>query len=179
MSVNNIVEFLTEVLTDQHRSQADRDRASTALKFYSEKIAEEIKPSGSAKRDEVGRHVAKVFARMGAEMLWTNPDDCMLQTRTDADGIVRKAVMSRTYHDPSYKYYGNPYRKETPAAAPAPVPEFTPASPLPVLPPSDAEKQAVDNLSFDERFSPSAVAARVAAIEKEAAQMRASREQTG
>jgi hypothetical protein len=63
---------------------------------------------------------------------------------------------------------------------PTPVPAFEPAIPLPVLPPSDVEMQAVKEsfLAFDERYSPGAVAARVAAIEKEAAQMRASREQT-
>jgi hypothetical protein len=62
---------------------------------------------------------------------------------------------------------------------PAPVPIPT-AIPLPVLPISDVEKEAIKeiNLTFDERYSPAAVAARIAAIEREAAAMRAAREQT-
>jgi hypothetical protein len=45
---------------------------------------------------------------------------------------------------------------------------------------SDVEKAAVNesSLTFDERYSPGAVAARVAAIEKEAAVIRRMREQT-
>jgi hypothetical protein len=67
-----------------------------------------------------------------------------------------------------------------PEPAPGPMPEFTPAVPLPVLPPSDVETQAIkeSSLTFDDRYSPDAVAARVAAIEKEAALTRRMREQT-
>lgn len=65
-----------------------------------------------------------------------------------------------------------------PEPVPGPMPQFEPA--VSVLPPSDVEKQAVkeSSLTFDERYSPGAVAARVAAIENEAAQIRASRGQT-
>ena len=67
-----------------------------------------------------------------------------------------------------------------PEPTPAPAPEFTPAVPLPVMQVSDVEKAAVkeSDLTFDERYSPGAVAARVAAIEKEAAVIRRMREQT-
>jgi hypothetical protein len=58
------------------------------------------------------------------------------------------------------------------------MPQFEPAVPLPVLAPSTEEQQAIRELSLDERFSPGAVAARVAAIEKEAAVIRRMREQT-
>jgi hypothetical protein len=66
-----------------------------------------------------------------------------------------------------------------PEPAPGPMPQFEPAVPLPVLPPSDVETKAIkeSSLTFDERYSPGAVAARVAAIEKEAA-IRRMREQT-
>ena len=57
-----------------------------------------------------------------------------------------------------------------------PEPNFTPAVPLPVIAPSAEEQKAVREMS--ERFSPAAVAARVAAIEKEAARIRASRERS-
>ena len=56
------------------------------------------------------------------------------------------------------------------------MPTFEPAVPLPVLATSTEEQKAVREMSLDERFSPGAVAARVAAIEREAAQIRASRE---
>ena len=49
----------------------------------------------------------------------------------------------------------------------------------PVLAPPTEEQKAVREMTFDERWSEQAVAARVTAIEREAAQMRASREQTG
>jgi hypothetical protein len=67
-----------------------------------------------------------------------------------------------------------------PEPAPGPMPQFEPAVPLPVLPPSDVETKAIkeSSLTFDERYSPGAVAARVAAIEKEAAVIRRMREQT-
>jgi hypothetical protein len=63
---------------------------------------------------------------------------------------------------------------------PGPAPTFEPAVPLPVMQVSDVEKAAVkeSDLTFDERYSPGAVAARVAAIEKEAAVIRRMREQT-
>ena len=58
------------------------------------------------------------------------------------------------------------------------MPTFEPAVPLPVKAPSAEEQKAIRELSLDERFSPGAVAARVAAIEKEAAVIRRMREQT-
>lgn len=47
---------------------------------------------------------------------------------------------------------------------PVPVPNFEPAVPLPVIAPSAEEQNAVREMS--ERYSPGAVAARVAAIER-------------
>jgi len=58
------------------------------------------------------------------------------------------------------------------------VPTFEPAGPLPVIAPSAEEQKAIRELSLDERFSPGAIAARVGAIEKEAAVIRWMREQT-
>ena len=172
ISTKEIIEFLTGVIEDRNRSVEDRERASVALKFYAEKIGEEIKPSGSAERDDIERHVAQCVGRMGAKMLWETPDDCMFQTVTEEDGIPRRHVLSRKYHDHSYKSVA--------VETPLPVPVFTPAVPLPVLAPSTEEQNAVKemSLSFDERFSKQAVAARVAAIEKEAEVARRMRERT-
>jgi hypothetical protein len=95
---NEIVKFLTAVIEDVTRTAEEKERAATALTFYADKIGEEVKPSGSAKRDEVERHVAEVFGRMGATMLWETPEDCMFQTSTGADGITRRHVLSKKYH---------------------------------------------------------------------------------
>jgi hypothetical protein len=95
----------------------------------------------------------------------------MFQTTTGDDGIPRRHLLSKKYHGPKAFEVPEPLRM------PTPVPVFTPAVPLPVMQVSDVEKQAVREISFNERFSPGAVAARVAAIERETAQMRASREQ--
>jgi hypothetical protein len=65
----SIIEMLTALVADSDQPAEDRKRAATALKFYADKIGEEIKPSGSAKRNEVERCVAGVFGRMGARML--------------------------------------------------------------------------------------------------------------
>ena len=117
---------------------------------------------------EINPAVARMFATMGAESLWEWPDKFAIETVTGQDGVTRQHVVNK--------------RREPgePLPLPLPVPTFEPAVPLPVLPPSDVETQAIkeSSLTFDERYSPGAVAARVAAIEKEAAQMRASREQT-
>jgi hypothetical protein len=105
-------------------------------------------------------------------MLWEIPEDCLLSTRTWPDGITRTHVLSNKFHGSK--------RTEPSEPVPGPMPQFEPAVPLPVLPPSDVETQAIkeSSLTFDERYSPGAVAARVAAIEIEAAEIRASREQT-
>jgi hypothetical protein len=57
---------------------------------------------------------------------------------------------------------------------------FEPTVPFPVIPPADAEKQAIHGLSLEmrQRYSPDAVAARVAAIEAEARALREMRDQT-
>jgi hypothetical protein len=103
-------------------------------------------------------------------MLWDTPEDCMFSTKTWPDGITRTSVLSKRYHGP----------RSVEEPTPTPVPTFEPAVPLPVMQVSDVEKAAVNesSLTFDERYSPGAVAARVAAIEKEAAVIRRMREQT-
>jgi len=167
--MNNIEEILTEVLASK-RSSADKDRAAAALKFFTAKVAEGVG------RPEVDQHVARVFAKMGAEMLWQTPEDCFIETRAWSDGITRTSVLSKKFHGP--KAFGTSCESTTPT--PTPVPEFTPALPLPVMQVSDVEQTAVKESAslWDERFSEQAVAARIAAIEKEAAAMRAAREQS-
>jgi hypothetical protein len=107
-----------------------------------------------------------MFARGGASCLWERPDEWVVEEVVGQDGITRKHVNSR--------------RKQVvaPEPTPGPVQTFEPAVPLPVIAPSAEEQKAIRELSFDERFSPGAVAARVAAIEKEAALTRRMREQT-
>ena len=109
-----------------------------------------------------------MFAKGGAYALWQWPDSFAIETVVGKDGITRSHVVNKQQ------------AVEGPEPAPGPMPEFTPAVPLPVLSPSDVETQAIkeSSLTFDERYSPGAVAARVGAIEKEAARIRASRERT-
>jgi len=76
-------------------------------------------------------------------------------------------------------------KKQEPDVKPQPQPQpqaqtFEPAVPLPVRPVEDVEKQALSELhqSFDARFSERAIAERVRVIEREAAKLRAMRDQT-
>jgi hypothetical protein len=93
---------------------------------------------------------------------------CHLETVKGQDGVERLEIVSKPAPEPK------------PDLMPVSAPVFTPAVPLPVMQVSDVEKAAVKeiDLTFDERYSPGAVAARVAVIEKEAAAMRAARDQT-
>jgi hypothetical protein len=162
---NSLINMLTAFIADSEQSAEDRECAATALKFYADTVAAE-----GDQPTETNLHVAQMFGKQGAKMLWETPEDCLLSTKTWPDGITRTHVLSKRYHGP----------RSVEEPTPTSVPTFTPAVPLPVMPVSDVEKAAVkeSDLTFDERYSPGAVAARVAAIEKEAAQIRASREQT-
>jgi hypothetical protein len=156
----SIVDLLTAVIADVDQPAEERDRAAAVLKFYAAKEQEKLVTG------ETNPAVAGMFARMGAHSLWEWPDKWVIETVTGEDGITRQNVNRRQQ------------QSETPAPTPAPVPAFAPAVPLPVIAPSAEEQKAIRELSFDERFSPGAVAARVAAIEKEAAVIRRMREQT-
>jgi len=155
----SIVDLLSAVIADVEQPAEERDRAAEVLKFYA---AKEKEAEGKA---EIDRTVVGMLARGDAHCLWEWPDSFVVETVTGQDGITHQNVVNKR-------------REETPAPMPAPVPTFEPAVPLPVLAPSAEEQKAVRDMSFDERFSPAAVAARVAANEREAAQMRASRGQT-
>jgi hypothetical protein len=161
----NIIETLKEVIADKTQPSAERARAASVLKFYSVKEQEPL--PGGLTDDRV---VAGMLARVAAYTLWEMPERYVIETTTGQDGITRlslgrvKEAAIETLETPT----------------PGPMPTFEPAVPLPVLPPSDIEKAAFEESfrSFDDRFSEAAVAARVAAIKREAAQIRASREQT-
>lgn len=158
----SIVEILKEVIADRHQPAEERDRASIALKFY---VAKEQEPMPTG---EINQVVAGMLARVNTSALWKHPDDFVIETVTEKDdGGATQATRQNVVR-----------KKETPA--PLPTPAFEPAIPLPILPPSDVEQAAVKEsaLTFDERFSDTAVSARVAAIVAEAAAMRAAREQT-
>ena len=117
--------------------------------------------------------VAEMFGQLYASDMWYDPDDCLFQDWPQTDGRSihpLRSVVSKRFHGPR--------SVETPEPTPGSVPEFEPAVPLPVIAPSAEEQKAVRELSFDERFSPRAVAARVAAIEREAAEARRMRNQT-
>jgi hypothetical protein len=89
----------------------------------------------------------------------------MLQIKTEA-----------RFHESITKTMDVP--QSQPQPQPAPVPAFEPAVTPPVLEPSDTEKQAIAGLRFDldARFSPKAIAERVAAIEREAQELREMRD---
>jgi hypothetical protein len=170
VSLDTIVETLRAVIADKNQSALERERAAVALKFYSDKIAEELNPSGSVERDKNDRWVIEAFAKMGAKSLWDDPDDCMITTWVD-DGIARKAVSSRTYHDPSYEFYGKPRHMR--GAEITPIPKQVMPQPVPSvhstpvllptpIPPSPEEKRACELVAS--KFTPEKVEERVAAI---------------
>jgi hypothetical protein len=178
----SVVEMLAALVGDINQPAEARERAAEVLKIYAETVsgvADYPRPAGVPQSIIDGDIVvAKMFGQMNADMLWFAPEDCIIRQwpqNTDRQSIhPLRSVMSKKFH------LHTPVETPGPIPTPGPMPEFTPAVPLPVLPPSDVETQAIKESSstFDDRYSPRAVAARVAAIEKEAAQMRASRERT-
>jgi hypothetical protein len=174
---DKIAEFLAEVIADRHQTAADKDRAATALKFYATKEAEANldRPGVDPEVVENCRRVTLSYGREGAKMLWYFPEDCVFSSYTGTDGIVHQRVASKEFGG----LRPNEFYPSATEPAPGPAPEFIPAVPLPVMQVSDVEKAVNESsLTFDERYSPGAVAARVAAIEKEAAVIRRMREQT-
>ena len=157
----SIVDLLTAVIADVDQPAEERDRAAAVLKFYAAKEQERLVTG------EINPAVARMFATMGAHSLWEWPDRWVVETVTGEDGITRQQ-----------RSQGREQRDITNPTHQRLCPTFEPAVPLPVIAPSAEEQKAIRELSFDERFSPGAVAARVAAIEKEAALTRRMREQT-
>lgn len=156
----SIVDLLTAVIADVDQSAEERDRAAGVLKLYAAKEQEKLVTG------ETNPAVAGMFARMGAHSLWEWPDKWVVETVKGEDGSARQNVVRKKV------------TTQEPLPLPGPVPAFEPAVPLPVLAPSTEEQKAFREMSFDERFSEQAVAARVKAIEKEAEairRMRASR----
>ena len=142
-------------------ASANRTLAADILRFVAQKRAEnEALPDFAV---HAGGH--HMMLNVNVMALWEHRDTFRLRTVKGSDGAERLEMERVIVMD-------------EPLPTPAPVPTFEPAVPLPVIAPSAEEQKAIRELSFDERFSPGAVAARVAAIEREAAQMRASREQT-
>jgi hypothetical protein len=183
---NSLIEMLTALVADGSRPADERGRAIEVLKFYAETLSSVVDypwPEGTP-QEIIDRDiaVAKMHGQLYVGLMWYTPEDCLIQDWPQTDGRSihpSRSVMSRTYHDPTYEFYGVPkHRRGTlPAPAGLPAPVLT-AVPLPVIAPSDVEQAAVkeSSLTFDERFSPAAVAARVAKIEREAAAM--ARDQT-
>lgn len=168
-----VIDLWTAVISDVTQPETERERAATCLKLYLAKVeeAEENLSEDDAKfgRDYPGRAegnhtVAQMLARASfIASMWESPDDYSIETIKGKDGVERNEVVRVK-------------EVETSAPMPAPVPVFTPAVPLPVMQVSDVEKQAVNDLFLDGHYSPRAVAATLAAIEKEAAAMRALRQ---
>jgi hypothetical protein len=113
--------------------------------------------------------------------LENNSERCMIYAVTNSH-VIKKCgdrpaiTVNRKEGKREVFATNSPAPEFKPEPTPAPAPEFIPAVPLPVKAPSAEEQKAIRELSVDERFSPGAVGARVAAIEKEAAAMRASRD---
>ena len=168
-----VIDLWTAVIADANQPVSERDRAATCLRLYLAKIeeAEERLNRDDEKygRDYPGRAEANhTVAQMLAgatyiSSLWESPDDYTIEIIKGRDGVERTEVVRVK-------------EVEAPEPTPGPAPTFEPAVPLPVLAPSAEEQKAVREMSLDERFSPGAVAARVAAIEKEAAEARRMRD---
>ncbi len=163
-----VIDQLVDIVSGKNAS-ANRTLAAEILQYVAQKRAE-----NEAKPDFAMHACANhTLLNIHVSALWTMHEDKYglgttyhLQTVKGQDGVERMEMVT--------------VRKTQVEPTPGPAPEFTPAVPLPVMQVSDVEKAAVNesSLTFDERYSPGAVAARVAAIEKEAAVTRRMREQT-
>ena len=152
------IETLTEIVADERRPAAERARAAEALRFYAETVAyatEHPRP-GIAIETEVA--VAKMMGRNYAHMLWSDLDDCRIESQTGHDGAPYRIVLSKKFHGPRAN-------GETPVALPSL------AVPAPVIAPSDSETKACREIA--DRFSPAETARKLVSIEKEAAEAKA------
>jgi len=159
-----MIDKLVEIVSGKNAS-ANRTLAAEILKFVAQKRAEnEALPDFGV---HAGGH--HMMLNVNVMALWEHRDTFRLKTVKGQDGAER-LEMERVIV----------IVMDEPLPTPKSAPTFEPAVPLPVMQVSDVEKAAVkeSDLTFDERYSPGAVAARVAAIEREAAALRASREQT-
>jgi hypothetical protein len=155
-----LIDQLVEIVSGKNAS-ANRTLAAEILKFVAQKRAEnEALPDFGV---HAGGH--HMMLNVNVMALWEHRDTFRLKTVKGQDGAERLEMERVIVMD-------------EPLPLPIPVPAFDPAVPLPVIAPSAEEQKAIREFSFDERFSPGAVAARVAAIEKEAAVIRRMREQT-
>ena len=171
-----VIDLWTAVIADVTQPVSERDRAARCLKLYLAKVeeAEERINRDDEKygRDYSGRAEANhTVAQMLAgatyiSSLWESPDDYTIEIIKGKDGVERTEVVRV---------------KEVEAPEPTPGPHRNSSlrfrfqsCPFP-----DVEKQAVNetNLTFDERYSEQAIAARVKAIITEAAEARRMREQ--
>jgi hypothetical protein len=154
-----IVELLSDVIASPTRPPEDREKAAKALKFYAERIAAE-----GDQPTEIKLHIAKIFARDGATMLWETPEDCLFSTKTWEDGVTRTNILSKRFHGPE-AFQPKPTPEPEPTPGPAPVVEKNLALPAIVIPPSTAELAAAS--AYKPRTDDE-IAANVAAIVKDA-----------
>jgi hypothetical protein len=157
-----LIDQLVDIVSGKNAS-ANRTLAADILRFVAQKRAE------NDALPDFGVHAGghHMMLNVNVMALWEHRDTFRLKTVKGQDGAERLEMERVIVMD-------------EPLPTPTSAPTFKPAVPLPVMPVSDVEKAAVNesSLTFDERFSPGAVAARVAAIEKEAAVTRRMREQT-
>lgn len=152
------IETLTEIVANERRPTAERARAAEALKFFAETVtyATEHPRPGIGLEFEVA--VAKMMGRSYAHMLWSDPDDCRIESKTGHDGAPYRIVVSKKFHGPRAS-------EETPVALPSL------AVPAPVIAPSDSETKACRQIA--DRFSPAETARKLVSIDKEAAEAKA------
>src|SRR6266481_6609360 len=116
-----------------------------------------------------------MLAEFHASCLWDSPEKFQLKMVAGADGIERLTFVVTEW---ASRETSSETAEETQSAS-APAPTFEPAVPLPVLPQSDAEKDAIAGMCLDARFSARAISARVVAIEREARELRGSERSEG
>src|SRR6266481_4926608 len=156
-----VKDILTITLNDKSAPVARRERAAKVLAYYNA-VANKPVPS------ELDRAGQLMVAESDACALWNSPEKYRIDP---VKGLVIVDVPSAgaTPVEPSAKNVTTPPPAPTtsserqPTPTPVPAQTFSPAVPLPVLPVSDVEKQAIAGLRFDldARFSPKAVAERV------------------
>ncbi len=167
---NSLIEMLTVLVADASRPADERERAAEVLTFYSETVsgvADYLRPQGTPQSIiDSDINVAKMLGQNYVSMMWYTPEDCLFRDwpQTEDHSIhPSRSVLSRTYHDPTFQRETLPPTPVASLPQGVPISNFTPAIPLPVLPPTYEEQAAV--ALVHSQFIPDKVAARIAAID--------------
>jgi hypothetical protein len=158
------IETLTDWLNDKTRSAEEHERIAEILSFVAERLNFASRGREGVTQEDIDHEVQVQKMLLVAEISqwWYQPEDVMIVTANDGTRVVR----DRKYHGPQA------YEASTPVTV-------KPVFPRPEQTEEEMKSAPEEKVfaSIDDLWSPSAVAARVAAIEREAVERRQRQEQ--